>query len=100
MCTEFISVDLVTSCQSCQFRHRCNPTSHRFKVNLGSSYIEYNNSCIKAKIITLVVITSVGYYKRYCVEPTRALLVEKLKEHYMMKPLNFIARKLYWIFYK
>ncbi len=46
------------------FRHECNPTSCWFKVNLGSSYIEYNNFCIKGKIITLAVITRAYYFKK------------------------------------
>jgi hypothetical protein len=38
--------------------------------------------------------------KNYHAEPTLALLVEELKEHQMMKPLNATSRKFYWIFLK
>jgi hypothetical protein len=36
--------------------------------------------------------------KSYHVEPTSALLVEELREHQMMKPLNAATRKFYWTF--
>jgi hypothetical protein len=47
-------------------RHQHNPVLCWFKVNLRSSYVEYNNFCIKGQIITLADITRRDYVKKPC----------------------------------
>lgn len=59
-----INIDLVTSHQSHLFWRQCNIASHRFKVNLRSTYAKYINCCIKGKIITFVDIICANYVKK------------------------------------
>jgi hypothetical protein len=79
------------SYQSHLFGCQCNLASHWSRVN----YVEYNNFCIKGKIIILMNITCVDYVKMLPWGPNTCILGWTFK-----RKLNATTRRLYWIFFR